>query len=344
MSRGVVRAGMAAVLFGASTPFAAQLAREMNAFTLAGLLYLGAALGAAPVALRRRPAPASLRRGAGRLATAVVLGGAVGPVFLALGLQRTRAADASLLLNLELAFTVLLAATIFREHIGPRVWLGAAMVTAAGLVLVGPGAGVDLRLGAVLVAAACLCWAVDNSVTAALDELAPAHITLIKGVVAGAANTMIGLSLAPAPTWAAAGSAVAVGVLGYGVSITLWVAGARDLGAARAQVVFATAPFVGVVLAWTLFAEPVATATLVALLVAAGGVALVSRSGHLHEHAHASVDHDHEHRHDEGHHDHDHPGGEAPPWFRGRHQHPHHHDELEHNHPHVPDVHHRHIH
>jgi drug/metabolite transporter (DMT)-like permease len=340
--RGVVRAGLAALLFGASTPFAAQLAREMNAFTLAGLLYLGAALGAAPVAARRPPSAASLRRGAGRLLTAVVLGGAAGPVLLALGLQRTLAADASLLLNLELAFTVLLAATFFREHVGPRVWLGATMVTAAGVVLVGPG-GVDLRLGAGLIAAACLCWALDNAVTAALDELAPAHITALKGVVAGAANTAIGLGLAPVPSWTLAASALAVGVLGYGVSITLWVAGARDLGAARAQVVFAAAPFVGVLVAWTVFGEPVATVTVAAVAIAALGVALVSGSGHLHRHTHAAADHDHEHSHDDGHHDHDHPDG-VPPGFRGRHQHPHHHDAIEHEHAHVPDVHHRHSH
>jgi hypothetical protein len=34
--------------------------------------------------------------------------------------------------------------------------------------------------------------------------------------------------------------ALVIGGFGYGVSITLWVAGARDLGAARGQLVFAT--------------------------------------------------------------------------------------------------------
>lgn len=337
MRRGVLRAGLAALLFGASTPFAHRLAEDTHAFTLAGLLYLGAALGVAPVVLRHRPDPASLRRGAGRLTTAVVLGGMAGPVLLMLGLQSTTAADASLLLNLELAFTVLLAATVFREHVGRWVWAGAALVVVAGALLA--GGGPDLRIGALLVAAACLCWAVDNGVTAALDELAPAHITLVKGLVAGVVNTAIGLALAPAPSWSVVGAALLVGVLGYGLSITLWVAGARDLGSARAQVVFATAPFVGVVLAWTLFGEPVALLTVAALLLAAVGVALVSRSDHGHAHVHPALVHDHEHTHDDAHHDHEHPGG-----FTGRHQHPHAHEHREHTHPHLPDVHHRHDH
>ncbi|HWS58947.1 MAG TPA: DMT family transporter [Actinotalea sp.] len=339
MRRGVVRAGLAALLFGASTPFASQLAQGTSAFTLAGLLYLGAALAVLPTSLRHRPHPASLRRGAGRLTTAVVVGGAIGPVLLALGLQHTSAASASLLLNLELVFTVVLAATVFHEHIGSRVALGAALVAVASLLLTGPGATADLRLGAVLIAAACLCWAIDNSVTAELDELAPAHITLAKGLVAGTANTLLGLAGAPAPPLPTVGAALLVGALGYGLSITLWVSGARDLGAARAQVVFASAPFIGAVVAWTVFDEAITAAALAALTLAALGVALVTRSDHAHPHVHEAIEHDHEHTHDDGHHDHVHADG-----FTGRHQHPHTHLRLEHAHPHVPDLHHRHDH
>lgn len=339
MRRGVIRAGLAALLFGASTPFAAQLAQHTNAFTLAGLLYLGAALAVLPTSLQARPDGASVRRGAGRLLTAVVLGGAVGPVLLAFGLQHATAATASLLLNLELVFTVVIAALFFREHIGRHVAVGAGLVAAASAIISGPGATTDLRLGALLIAAACVCWAVDNSVTAELDELAPAHITLAKGVVAGSVNTIIGLTLADAPPLGDVGAALLIGALGYGVSITLWVAGARDLGAARAQVVFASAPFLGAVIAWTVFREPLVPMVLVALVVAVVGVGLVSRSEHTHAHVHEPVEHDHEHEHGEGHHDHVHPDG-----FTGRHQHPHTHERLEHEHPHVPDLHHRHPH
>lgn len=339
MRRGIVRSGLAALLFGASTPFAAQLAREMNAFTLAGLLYLGAALAVLPTSLRHRPERAAVRRGAPRLATAVVVGGVMGPVLLAAGLQHTSAASASLLLNLELAFTVVLAAVVFREHIGTRVAVGAGLVVIASLVVVGPGAAADLRLGAVLIAAACLCWAVDNGVTAELDELAPAHITLAKGLVAGGVNTLIGLGLSPMPGGASVATALLIGALGYGVSITLWVAGARDLGAARAQVVFASAPFLGVLIAWVGFREPATAAGIAALGLAMGGVALVARSDHGHTHVHDAIVHDHEHTHDEGHHEHVHAEGVV-----GRHQHQHSHERAEHSHPHVPDLHHRHDH
>ncbi|MCU1368131.1 MAG: DMT(drug/metabolite transporter) superfamily permease, partial [Ilumatobacteraceae bacterium] len=197
----------------------------------------------------------------------------------------------------------------------------------------------DLRLGALLIAGACLCWGVDNSVTANLDELTPAQITLAKGFIAGSANLTIGMVLGGPPTgWSILG-ALLVGGIGYGASITLWVGGARELGAARGQLVFATAPFVGAVASWTVLGEPATGRELVAVGVAAVGVSFVLKSDHLHRHRHEAVEHDHEHAHDDGHHTHSHPEGRDK-----RHQHRHTHIELVHAHPHVPDLHHRHEH
>lgn len=336
--RGVIRCSLAAVLFGISAPAASRLAGDMGAFTLAGLLYLGAAIAVLPVVGRVRPTRRAIVRGAPRLATAVVLGGAVGPVLLAAGLSHAPAATASLLLNLELVFTTVLAYFVFREHIGPRVVSGTVLVVIAGIVL-GWSGNADLRWGTLLIAGACLCWGVDNCVTANLDELAPSHITLVKGVIAGGANLTIGLLLGGAPAgWPILGALV-VGGFGYGISITLWVAGARDLGAARGQLVFATAPFVGAIVAWTVFTDPVTTRQVVSLVIAAVGVSFVLRSDHVHDHAHEPIEHDHEHVHADGHHDHSHSDGEMV-----RHQHSHRHEALVHAHPHVPDLHHRHDH
>jgi drug/metabolite transporter (DMT)-like permease len=336
--RGMIRCSLAAILFGISAPAASRLAGHMGAFTLAGLLYLGAAIAVVPVIGRRLPSRPAVARSASRLGVAVVLGGAVGPVLLAAGLSHAPAATASLLLNLELVFTTLLAFLIFREHIGRRVATGTALVVTAGVVL-GWSGNAELRVGALLIAGACLCWAVDNCVTANLDELAPAHITFAKGLVAGGANLAIGLAIGGSVgVWPVLGALV-VGGFGFGVSITLWVAGARDLGAARGQLVFATAPFVGAIVAWTVFADDATAREVVSLLIAAVGVSFVLRSDHEHGHRHEAVEHDHEHRHDDEHHDHEHLDVDVI-----RHQHRHQHDALVHAHPHLPDLHHRHEH
>lgn len=237
----------AAVLFGASAPAASVLAGDMPALVLAGLLYLGAAIAVTPAVVRHRPNATALSAGWRPLAIAVVFGGALGPVLLVAGLARTSAATASLLLNFELVATILLAATLFREHLGARLLAAAALVSTAGVILVWqPGVAFDT--GGLFVIGACACWGLDNAVTSKIDQLSPEQITLTKGLVAGGANLILGLMLASSLNLRTGEvlAALAIGALGYGASITLWVKGARDLGAARGQVIFAAAPFIEV--------------------------------------------------------------------------------------------------
>jgi len=339
MRLGILRCGTAAALFGATTPLAAQIADDTSAPVLAGLLYIGAAVAVLPIVRRRAVDRRAIRRGAPRLVAAVVAGGFLGPLLLAAGLARTPGATASLLLNLELVATTILAALFFGEHLGRRVVAGASLVVVAGVVLAWSDAP-ELRLGALLVVGACVCWGLDNCVTAELDEVAPEHITMAKGAIAGGTNLAVGLALgADLPAAGAVVGALVIGALGYGASITLWIAGARDLGAARGQLVFSSAPFVGVVVAWVALGEDARLAEVGALLLALGGVVLVLRSDHEHPHAHGRVEHEHEHAHDD-HHDH-HDESRA----RGlRHMHRHVHEPVVHAHPHVPDLHHRHEH
>lgn len=338
--RGALQCALAAVLFGATTPLASRLADDTNAAALAGLLYLGAAVAVVPLFGRHTTPQAILRRGGARLATAVIAGGLVGPVLLTAGLARTSAATASLLLNLELVATVVLAALFFREHIGRRTAAGTALVVVAGVALTWNEAP-EPRLGAMLIVAACACWGLDNCVTADLDQIAPHHITLAKGVFAGSTNLAVGLATAGAlPAPGLVGASLTLGAIGYGASITLWVRGARDLGAARGQLIFSAAPYIGALVAWTVLGDSPSWTQAIAMVLAASGVGLVIRSGHEHSHVHLALEHEHEHEHDE-HHAH-HPAGQ--PAAEQRHSHRHVHEPLAHAHPHVPDLHHRHEH
>ncbi len=330
----------AAALFGAAAPAASVLAGEMPTLVLAGLLYLGAAMAVVPMVARHPPDRHGTRTGWRPLAVAVAFGGSLGPALLIAGLARIPAATGSLLLNFELVATLAVAAVVFHEHLGRRLASAAALVGVAGVLLVWqPGASFDI--GGLFVIGACICWGIDNSVTARIDQLSPEHITFAKGAVAGTVNLALGLAIAGTGNIQARQvlAALAVGALGYGASITLWVKGARELGAARGQVIFATAPFIGAVLAWTVLGEVVTPAQLVAVPIVAAGVALSLGTGHEHPHHHDVVVHEHEHVHDDGHHDHVHDGA-----LLGAHTHRHRHDALDHVHDHVPDLHHGHRH
>ena len=336
---GLLSALASAVLFGAAMPAAKTLLADLTAFQLAGLLYLGAAIGIAPRALgRRERRPPLDQKNRRRLAGAVVLGGIIGPVLLLLGLRSAAAGSVSLLLNVEVAATAVLGALLFGEAVGTRGWLGVGSVIVGGSILSWAG-GWPGVVSAVLVVTACICWGLDNNFTALIDGMSPSETTLRKAAIAGTTNLLIGIALepirAPATTVAAA---LGVGGLSYGVSIALYIRAAQMEGAIRAQSVFAMAPFVGAVLSWTVLHEPVEATQLLGGAFFVAAVVLLAGDAHSHPHAHEPLSHVHRHRHDDGHHEHAHPELAVGVWHTHWHEHP----ASEHAHPHVADLHHRH--
>jgi drug/metabolite transporter (DMT)-like permease len=236
------------ILFGLATPASKAMLDSVGPFTLAGLLYLGAALATGGYRLMRKEAwkPAGSDRW--RLLGSIVFGGILGPVFLLFGLQQAHAGSVSIWLNLELVWTAALGASLFREHIKGWTWLAVILVVAASAVVslqeraAGPEAGA-------LVALACLCWGLDNHFTARITTITAPSMTLWKGLAAGATNLAIGLGLEGAPGAATVPLALVVGAFSYGLSIVWYVMSARQIGATRAQVLFSTAPLWGILAA-----------------------------------------------------------------------------------------------
>jgi drug/metabolite transporter (DMT)-like permease len=346
MTRAPLYALGSALLFGASTPFAKLLLGDVGPWLLAGVLYLGSGVGLAIVfALQRtrgrRNYAALGARDLPWLAVAVASGGVVGPLLLMLGLALVPAATASLLLNLEGLATLAIAWIVLRENVDRRVFAGAMAIFAGAVLLSWRGELGGVSWGALAIAGACLAWGVDNNVTRKLALLDPIQLAMIKGLVAGAVNTALALATGAAlPAAAIVAAAGAVGFLGYGVSLALFLVALRDLGAARTGAYFSTAPFVGAVLGTLVFGEPVTIPLLLAGALMAVGVYLHVVERHVHEHVHEDAEHEHLHAHDE-HHQHAH-GASDPPGEP--HAHAHRHGRLLHTHTHYPDVHHRHRH
>jgi len=309
---------------------------------LAGLLYLGAGAGLwALSSSRRKDAEAPLRvSDIPTLTGIIVAGGLAGPVLLVLGLSRLSGVSASLLLNLEAPFTIALAVLAFGDHLTRGEGLGAgAIVLGAAALAWAPGA---IRLdagGIAAVAGACAAWALDNNLSQRLALRDPVAIAKAKTLVAGLVNTAIGLAIGEhVPPARHAVAALAVGFGGYGVSIVLHLLAVRGMGAARQAAIFATAPFIGAMVAVPVLLEHLGARDLGAGAVIAAGIAVLLRASHEHLHVHEALEHEHAHVHDD-HHRHEHAGQAADP-----HSHPHGHPPLMHDHPHLPDLHHRHGH
>lgn len=343
---GILQALIAAALFGLSTPFAKLLLVDaMSPVLLAGLLYFGSGLGLGLWFLWRRSALKEAvlsRRDAPNLAVATVAGGVLGPLLLMWGLAQTSAATASLLLNLEGVFTTLFAWFLFKENFDRRIALGVAAITGGGLLLSWSGApGMHTAWGPLAVAAACLCWGVDNNWTRKIAAADPVQIGAIKGLVAGAINLVLAFFVgAKWPGAAAMLSAGMLGFVGYGLSLALFIFALRHVGAARTSAYFSAAPFIGALASLLLLREAAPPLFWPAFALMAAGLWLHITELHAHLHLHEPLAHTHRHNHD-AHHQHSHDFA-----WDGREPHTHFHtlDTDAHSHPHYPDIHHRHKH
>lgn len=347
MNANVLPALAAAFLFGLSTPVAKQLLDSVSPVLLGGLLYLGSGIGLIAARLWRDRGWQTKGLNAGEwpwLAGAIVFGGVLGPVALMLGLQRTSGATASLLLNLEAVLTAVLAWVVFQENADRRVVAGMLAIVAGGVILSWPSDGATetgWNSGSWLIALACLCWAIDNNLTRKVSASDALFIAGSKGLVAGTVNVALAMALGAAwPSTGTTAGAMAVGLLGYGVSLVLFVLALRGLGTARTGAYFSVAPFIGALVSLLWLDESVGTEFWVACGLIALGVWLHLTERHEHEHCHEPIEHSHRHVHD-AHHQHEHGfdwGG------RESHVHAHSHAAITHKHPHFPDIHHRHSH
>src|SRR5262245_48111791 len=152
---------LSAALFGAATPASKWLLATLTPFQLAGLLYLGAALVTAPVALRTLDVALlrgeSGRRNIVRMLLASLCGGVLGPVALLTGLELAGAASVSVFLSFELVATAVIGVVFFHDHLSLPGWIGVGMGVAAATIL-SAGAGGAGGGPALFVLVACLCW------------------------------------------------------------------------------------------------------------------------------------------------------------------------------------------
>ena len=189
----VIYALASAILFGVSTPAAKVLLGTIDPAILAGLLYCGPALASPScVGWRVRCCRPGLREAALAradvpwLAGAIMAGGIAGPLLLMVGLARTEAPTASLLLTLEGVATALMAWFIFHENFDRRIALGMACLVGGAAVLSWTGRpALSEHLGPLAIVGACVAWGLDNNLTRKVSLADPLQIVELKGLIAG---------------------------------------------------------------------------------------------------------------------------------------------------------------
>jgi drug/metabolite transporter (DMT)-like permease len=338
-----------AFLFGLATPVCKSLIAGVGEFQLAGLLYLGAAIGVLPGVLKNFTVPASFSRKINNSLTikqilmltgVVVSGGMIAPLLLLVGLKLAQASSVAIWLNFELVATAVLGVLFFKEHLGKNGWIGVFFTILAG-ILMAFSEGRSGFASAVFIMLACFSWGIDNHLTSIIDCITPSSVTFIKGLFAGAVNLIIGLVFFYSHiNLTTVMAALLVGALSYGISILLYVKSAQNIGATRSQVLFSTAPVFSIIISVIFLKETFTLIEFISIILIFLGVYFSSKVYHIHKHIHKPIEHIHMHLHEDAHHNHIHEKIDR----KLTHTHSHVHVEIKHAHNHYPDVHHRHEH
>lgn len=289
--QGILLALLAAMLFGVGTPLVKLWFGGVDPILLAALISFGSGVSVAPVAPRAcvKFAPLLRRENRWWFASSLLLGGIAAPFFIVWGIEHASGTTAALLLNLEAAFTSLIAWHFAKEHVSRRMVLGIAALTAGGVLLSGHEVGgAEYRpLADLAIAATCLCWAIDNNCTARLKNVQPVQFTFWKGVTSGMVLLAVALARrTPMMEFPLAAKAIALGSCCYGWALLTFVMAIQRMGAGRTSAFFATAPFIGAVLSLVLLHEPVSLPLVAAAVLMGGGVLALLTDPHQHSGGH----------------------------------------------------------
>lgn len=258
----------AAFLFGLSTPFSKPLTTLVPPIWLATLFYGGSLLGVLPgfyppmglVPDSRKefwiPGTTTPRE-ISALFASILVGGVFAPLALITGLTSYPASRGSLLMNAESLFTVLIATLLFGERINR--WM------LAGVILGGVGCGVlsftktgNSYHGAGFFFLAAFFWALDTNFLRFLSRINPLVITVWKG--AGSTLVLFPLALRSGPFSGSPETILesfAVGAIGYGFSLVVFLRSIRTVGVIRTGAWFGLSPFIGAALSIVFLEEPV---------------------------------------------------------------------------------------
>ena len=330
---------LAAALYALNIPASKLLLNHVAPTMMAALLYLGAGAGMFAWGRCTGEDGGKLTKKELPYTLGMILLDIAAPILLMLGLQRTNAANASLLNNFEIVATSLIAFLIFKEKLSRRLGLAIVLVTLASIALSFEGAGsFRFNSGSLLVLGAACCWGLENNCTRMLSNRSSVQITTVKGIFSGLGSLIVALLAGesmPDLHWVAL--VMVLGFVAYGMSINFYIKAQKDLGAAKTSAWYSIAPFLGVIFGMLIGERPGAQFYVGLAIMIAATVLMVKDTislQHTHEHVHT---HTHEHSHGQLVHTHEHSHVHSHTHVHGQEEsaHGHTHDHLDgHDHEH----------
>ncbi|HOI47615.1 MAG TPA: DMT family transporter [Bacilli bacterium] len=271
----------AALFYGISIPVSKLLLGNLSPYLLSSLLYFGAGFGMLFIVT------VSKQQSYNRVWTfqakdmkyivLMILLDIIAPIVLMIGLLQTTASTASLLNNLEIVFTSVIAMMFFKEMIGKKMWIAILFIIVAGTLLSFDDLStIHFSIGSLFIVLAALSWGFENNCTRMLSHHNPIHVVVIKGLGSGLGALLIALFLKEVnSTWYYIIFGLVLGFVSYGLSLYFYIGAQRTLGASRTSAFYATAPFVGALLSVVFLKETITWIFVVSFLIMLSGTYLV---------------------------------------------------------------------
>ena len=214
------------------------------------------------------------------LAFVILFGSVLAPLMLLYGLNETTAINASLLLNTESLFTVLIALAFLKERGLRKDYLAIVLLLVGVVFLTTKGEFHELTLstdltGSLLVVGACFSWGIDNNLSRLLSKKRDlVKVTGLKCSIGGAVLLSVALLLGINPRIPVISIPyiLSVGAFSIAFSILLFLFSLREIGSMRTGVVFSVSSVFGALFAFIVLREALLPIQLLAGLVMLIGV------------------------------------------------------------------------
>ncbi len=296
-NQGYINALLAALLFGISTTLNKLVLKDTSPLLAAGLIYLSA--GILLYIIRFTPFSKNLlerfkikfeekklsKNDWTYLFAIAIFGAAIGPFLFLKGLSLSNATNASLLINMEVLFTIIIAFLFLKEeaklkdHIAILIIFISAIAINTNLSFSGISLSQNIS-GNLLIITATLFWALDNSLSkklsvendvikvASYKSLIGGSLVLLMALISG---NSFNIELATIPY------ILIVGFFSIGLSLVLFLSSLRLIGSMRTIVIFSTASLFGVVFAFIFLKEPVTLVQVASGIFMILGVYIISK-------------------------------------------------------------------
>ena len=237
------------------------------------------------VVIRKHPWPA--RRDVGHLVLLGLIGNGLYQMFFILGMARTRAGIAALIVAAGPAYVAIISHLMGRERLPGRAWAGIALQLLGVACVVGSTQGLEAdnsaMLGALYIACGSLMWALFSVLLQPYTQRAhPVHlsaITMASGAtfllaLASPALRALDLSTVKPVEW---GAVAYAGLGALVVAYLLFYRGVRVLGPTRTAMYGNLQPIIALAVAWLMLSERPTGWQLLGAALIMGGL-LLSRS------------------------------------------------------------------